>query len=59
MVTDIILSATIPLVITGTGWTVIKVIAHDSMLKSGAERLQRIEDKLDRVIERQINDGNK
>ena len=44
--------ALIPVVISGVGWTVYKVIVHDTSLLDIRQTLSRLEDKLDRLIER-------
>jgi len=45
------LYAAVPLGLSALGWGVIKIIQHDTWLKDVRAAIQRIEDKLDRLME--------
>jgi len=48
---DGMLMAAIPIGLSGFGWLVIKVIQHDAWLSTMKAAVERIENKLDRLLE--------
>lgn len=41
-------------VLSGVAWTIHKVIQHDAWLETIKKSLERVEDKLDRVLEKHL-----
>ena len=49
--TDTILLAALPLLASTVGWTIYKVISHEQWLVDMRDGLQRVEGKLDNLID--------
>ena len=49
---DAVIYASLPVILSGGGWIVAKVVQHDTWLKDMRTAIARIEDKLDSLLNR-------